>query len=227
MLSNLSKISEQRKESIEYTIKLYKEHPLTIGGLTKQLNIDLLQLVYEWHYGNYTLLRTIDERYISEETEKENLFKNKNSNQIGVFDAFTLLELFYFDVFLIVTEFKKIYLSTNTYQLLIYLKKKYKEESQNTNIKGIMSFDNKSPIFIEHDAHHINRIYSDISNLIKYIETNQNFIIEHAYGDGSINELSLIIDGFITTEENSCLRLSKELNIPLISFDARLRSLAN
>lgn len=227
MLSNLSKISEQRKESIEYTIKLYKEHPLTIGGLTKQLNIDLLQLVYEWHYGNYTLLRTIDERYIPEETEKENLFKNKNFNQIGVFDAFTLLELFYFDVFLIVTEFKKIYLSTNTYQLLIYLQKKYKEESQNTNIKGIMSFENQSPIFIEHDANHINRIYSDISNLIKHIETNQNFIIEHAYGDGSINELSLIIDDFITTEENSCLRLSKELNIPLISFDARLRALAN
>ncbi|MDC5046635.1 GreA/GreB family elongation factor [Acinetobacter baumannii] len=227
MLSNISKISEQRKESIEYTIKLYKEHPLTIGGLTKQLNIDLLQLVYEWHYGNYTLLRTIDERYISEETEKENLFKDKMPIQTGVFDAFTLLELFYFDVFLTVTEFKKIYLSTNTYQLLIYLQKKYKEESQNTNIKGIMSFDNESPIFIEHDTNHINRIYSDISNLIKHIETNQNFIIEHAYGDGSINELSLIIDGFITTEENSCLRLSKELNIPLISFDARLRALAN
>lgn len=227
MLSNLSKIAEQRKESIEHTIKLYKELPLTIGGLTEQLNIDLVQLVYEWHYGNYTLLRTIDERYIAKETEKENLLKYKNSSKAVVLDAFTLLELFYFDTFLILTELKKVYLSTNTYQLLIYLQEKYKEESQNTNIKGIMSFDNNSPIFIEHDTNHINKIYSDISTLIEYIETHQNFLIEHAYGDGSINQLNLIIDGFITTEENSCLRLSKELNIPLISFDARLRALAN
>ncbi|MNS40606.1 hypothetical protein D3C72_729300 [compost metagenome] len=227
MLSNLSKIAEQRKNSIEHTIKLYNEHPLTIGGLTEQLNIDLVQLVYEWHYGNYTLLRTIDERYIAEETEKENLFKYKNSSKIVVLDAFTLLELVYFDTFFIVTELEKVYLSTNTYQLLIYLQEKYEEESQNTNIKGIMSFDNNSPIFIEHDTNHINRIYSDISTLIKHIETHQNFIIEHAYGDGSTNQLNLIIDDFITTEENSCLRLSKELNIPLISFDARLRALAN
>lgn len=227
MLSNLSKIAEQRKNSIEHTIKLYKEHPLTIGGLTDQLNIDLVQLVYEWHYGNYTLLRTIDERYITEETETENFFKHKSSNKIVVLDAFTLLELFYFDTFFIVTEFKKVYLSTNTYQLLVYLQEKYKEESHNTNIKGIVSFDNKSPVFIEHNTNHINRIHSDISNLIKHIETHPNFIIEHAYGDGSINKLNLIIDGFITTEENSCLRLSKELNIPLISFDARLRALAN
>ncbi|QNV46207.1 hypothetical protein IEE82_02895 [Acinetobacter baumannii] len=90
-----------------------------------------------------------------------------------------------------------------------------------------MGFNNNSPIFINHDQNYINNIYSDISSIIHHIEKNTNFLIEHAYGDGNINELNLIIDNFITTEENSCLRLSKELNIPLISFDARLRALAN
>ncbi|UMO35405.1 GreA/GreB family elongation factor [Acinetobacter baumannii] len=227
LLSKISTITKKRTESIEYNIKIYQEHPLTIGGLAKQLNIDLVQLVYEWHYGNYTLLRTIDERYISEEIERENFFKNRSSVKKVVLDAFTLIELFYFDSFFIVEEFEEVYLSTNTYQLLIYLQEKYKDESQNLNIQGRMGFNNNSPIFINHDQNYINNIYSDISSIIHHIEKNTNFLIEHAYGDGNINELNLIIDNFITTEENSCLRLSKELNIPLISFDARLRALAN
>ncbi|WP_416224716.1 PIN domain-containing protein, partial [Acinetobacter pittii] len=142
-------------------------------------------------------------------------------------DAFTLLEINYFNKLSILDNLEKIYISNNTHKLLKSLLNKYELDINNPNIKGTMSFNNNSPIFIEHDIKQANEIYSDIKKILSYIETTPSCSIDSAYGDGNINSMDLIINNFLTTEENAFIRLSREKKIPLLSFDARLRAIAN
>ncbi|MFW1744599.1 GreA/GreB family elongation factor [Acinetobacter guillouiae] len=225
-IDQLSKHSQKRKEAFNHWILSYKNNPLTICLLAKVFGLDLAELVYEWDTNFTQPLYSIDNKYISEDEEREYFIKNSNNIHSITIDLYTLIELKYFDCFHILENFEQIYLSSNILQQLKETIQIKKLNIESNNRKGVLTFNKNSPIFVEPNLTYEQKILDDLTYILDSIENNANYIIESTYGDGNLSEMDMLLYDLLTPEENSILRLCRGVKIPLVSFDARIRALS-
>ncbi|WP_151868021.1 PIN domain-containing protein, partial [Acinetobacter soli] len=216
-------MQDKRHAFFQNCIDNYNNHPLTFHRFSKYLSISVVELVYQWHNNFNNKIYSIDDRFINNEAEYIFLEETiKNLDKV-IIDLYSLIELKFFNKLDVLERFEEVYISKVNYadlQDLIDLQKREMSDEK----KGTLQVMNGVPRFIEHDRDNAKKILIDLQEILDFID-NKNFVCEASYGDGHTHELDDVLANFLTTSENSTIRLAREKKIPVCSFDARLRAL--
>ena len=203
------KISRKRNESIIAGLNIYRDNSLPISAFSRYYDISLTNISYNWTDNLGYQLHKINN---SNTNDRE--IKSEDDCNNFIVDTFSLIELQKLNLISYFDE-KNLYVTNHT---INYLKRE--------TDKLIIEDKILKNIFNKEEVYDFNpKIRGDLSNLLDFLENYTE--VCPAYGSCINNEFYKKIKDMLLDVDLSTLRLCKEKNLPLLSFDTRLRLFAN
>ena len=208
-LNTLNDISRKRNESIIAGLNIYRDNSLPISAFSRYYDISLTNISYNWTDNLGYQLHKINN---SNTNDRE--IKSEDDCNNFIVDTFSLIELQKLNLISYFDE-KNLYVTNHT---INYLKRE--------TDKLIIEDKILKNIFNKEEVYDFNpKIRDDLSNLLDFLENYTE--VCPAYGSSINNEFYKKIKDMLLDVDLSTLRLCKEKNLPLLSFDTRLRLFAN
>ncbi|MFC6205413.1 tetratricopeptide repeat protein [Psychrobacter urativorans] len=209
-------------EQFEKQLTVYQTNPVTLQNLSKFIGRDITEIIYGWTRDSRFPLRTIDTQYTidMDMEEVKNLLVSKPE---AVIDLFTLIELKRSDSLNLITDHISLYAPLSLLSELELLhKKNFYNYNDDKAPMTICSIDNKVSL-VSMDINLLQARSNDLEFLIDYIESSVTTI--PAYGDNSNSKIIEALNEFLPESDKAVIRLCQEMQLPLLSLDARLRAL--
>lgn len=208
-LNSLNNISKKRNEAIIDSLNIYRDNLLPISAFSRYSGVSITNISYNWTDNlGYPL------HQINNFNTNDKKIESKDDYNDFVIDTFSLIELQRLNLVSCI-DGKNVYIANHAINYL-------RAESE----KKIIGDNILKNIFNKKWVHDYNpKIKDDLDSLLDFLE---NYVeICPAYGSNINNELYGQIKDFLLDVDLSILRLCKEKDLPLLSFDTRLRLFAN
>jgi hypothetical protein len=217
-LTELQDNLRRQREQIEKSLKVYQEHPLTLGGLARMIGRDAVELVQGWPSGADATPLLVCEGNAVELEQAQALLVRAGTGFLV--DAPTLAELVRLDALDALAALPSVFATTETEEIL-----RLKVESlKDKGTEGRLLDDNGQMRFIEFTAKDkefaLKQAQAAVDALERYCK------VVPAYGPENKPEFLEHVERILSREERSVLTAALEHNLSLLSTDLRLRQMA-
>lgn len=214
--SNLEKQLKRSKYHGDHSFDVYRSSPITLGGLSKMLGRNVLDIVRGWS-SDGPPLRVSGGNKAEIQEAIDRLVDSKGSY---VVDAATLAELATVDVLKALAKLPSVYVSSATRDLIEAQLERVKFERS----KGIAYLLEGRLAFREFTSTDREREIAFLQSILAAIE--KHCIVSPAYGTKEFAALEDEVRPAVSAEEHAVLLLANEKQATLLSVDERLRSFA-
>lgn len=208
-LNSLNNISKKRNEAIIDSLNIYRDNLLPISAFSRHSGVSITNISYNWTDNlGYPL------HQINNFNKNDKKIESKDYCNDFVIDTFSLIELQRLNLVSCI-DGKNVYIANHT---INYLRAESEKMIIGDNI--LKNIFNKKWVYDYNP-----KIKDDLDSLLDFLE---NYVeVCPAYGSHINNELYGQMKDFLLDVDLSTLRLCKEKELPLLSFDSRLRLFAN
>lgn len=208
---------KRQREQIQNSLKVYQEHPLTLGGLARLIGRDAVELIQGWPSGADTTPLLVCEGHSVELEQAQELLVREDTGFLV--DAPTMAELVRLNAVDALSALPTVYATTETEEIL-----RLKVESlKDKGAEGRLLDDNGQMRFVEFTAkdkeYALQQAQAAVDALVKYCK------VVPVYGPESKPEFLDHVERILSREERSVLTAALEHNLHLVSTDLRLRQM--
>lgn len=215
--SELHENLKRQSQQIHDSLKIYEEHPCTLGGLARMVGRDAVELIQGWATGLDASPVQVCEGSAAELEQARFVLVDATGYLV---DAPTLAELVRLDAIAALASLPAVFATTETEQILRLKVEELRDKGQ----EGRLLDDNGQMRFIEFTAkdkeHALRQAQAAVDALEKYCK------VIPAYGPESKPEFLGQVERILSREERSVLSAALEHGLCLLSTDLRLRQMA-
>lgn len=216
--SELHENLKRQSQQIHASLKIYEEHPCTLGALSRMIGRDAVELVQGWATGLEASPLHVCEGNAEELQAAHDALTAES--QRFLIDAPTLAELVQLDAVEALSALPEVYATTETAEIL----RLKVEELQDKGPEGRLLDDNGQMRFVEFTPKSKElarqQARAAVDALEKYCQ------VVPAYGPESRPEFFDHVERILSQEERAVLSAALERNLCLVSTDLRIRQMA-